>query len=700
MNKKFLFKTENNNIEFEINDWAERSLISLLVKSKGTVVMTVVNLGKEIIQSDFLPLTVDYEEKFYAAGKIFGSRFVRRESRPTITSILNSRLIDRSLRPAFLPEFRLETHILNTVLSYDPESDPSVLALLGSSFAIEYLNIPWQGPVAGFKIGLLKDGLKFEHDANFKDKTLLAEFFISGTKNKINMIEAEGLEINEEDVVKASEVVFKEIQKFINFLKDNLDKDSKEKSIVSLNFKDYSQSEEFLEKFLQEKKIDLGKILFSLNEGDKDLSYVFEIIKQENLLNDYPYLLTVLNKKLKKIFQEKVINEKIRPDGRELDQIRNISAQIDVLPRTHGSAIFKRGLTHILSTVTLASPGEELILREIEYEGTKHFIHQYNFPPYSTGEVGSSRGPSRREIGHGELAEKSLRNLIPPQEIFPYTIRLVSEVLSSNGSTSMGSVCASSLSLMAAGVPLKKHVAGISIGIAYQDDDNFEFLTDIQGPEDFFGGMDFKVAGTRDGITAIQMDVKMEGLNFDQIKIALDKAKRARLFILDLLESIIKEPRPKVSEFAPKVDILNIDPLKIGLVIGTGGKTINEIISTTNVKIDIHPDGVVYITGDDYESINLAKNWIKIITDSLKDGEIVRGKVVKILPFGAILELAPKKTALLHISEISDKKIENIEQEIKIGDNLDVCVKQVDQDGKVYVSLKDARGGKRQKNKF
>jgi len=696
MNKKFIFKTENNNIEFEVNDWAERSLISLLVKSKGTVVMTVVNLGNEIVQSDFLPLTVDYEEKFYAAGKIFGSRFVRRESKPTVTSILNSRLIDRSLRPAFFPEFRWETNILNTVLSYDPESDPAVLALLGSSFAIEYLKIPWQGPVAGFKVGLLKEGFKFNYNANFKDRSLLAEFFISGTKNKINMIEVEGLEIKELEVVEAAKIIFQEILKFINFLKDNLNQESEVKIFKDFRFnKDNTQSDEFLDKFLKEKNIDLKKVLFSFTEGDNKLSNIFETIKHENLLNDNPYLLIALNKRLKRIFQDTIIKEKIRPDGRKLNEIRKISAEIDVLPRTHGSALFKRGLTHILSTVTLASPGEELILREIEYEGSKHFIHQYNFPPYSTGEIGVSRGPSRREIGHGELAEKSLRNLVPAQDVFPYTIRLVSEVLSSNGSTSMGSVCASSLGLMSAGVPLKEHVAGISIGIAYQDDMNFELLTDIQGPEDFFGGMDFKVAGTKNGITAIQLDVKIEGLNFSQIQMALEEAKRARLFILEYLESVIKKPRSQVSEFAPKVDLLNIDPLKIGLVIGTGGKTINEIISTTNVKIDIQPEGLIYITGDNYESINLAKNWIKIITDSLKDGEIVKGKVVKILPFGAILELAPKKTALLHISEISDKKIEDIEKEIKIGDKLDVYVKQVDQDGKVYLSLKDVRRGKR-----
>jgi polyribonucleotide nucleotidyltransferase len=341
--------------------------------------------------------------------------------------------------------------------------------------------------------------------------------------------------------------------------------------------------------------------------------------------------------------------------------------------------------------VTLAGPGEELVLREIEYEGTKHFIHQYNFPSYSTGEIGSSKSPSRREIGHGELAEKALRNLVPSQEIFPYTIRVVSEVLSSNGSTSMGSVCASSLALMSAGVPLEKHVAGISIGMAYQSDNNYELLTDIQGPEDFFGAMDFKVAGTKEGITAIQLDVKIEGLSLEQIKNSLEKAKIARNEILNKMEEIIKEPRRSVSPLAPKVEAIQIDPLKIGLVIGTGGKTIQEIIATTNTKIDIHPDGLVYISGENYENVELAKNWIKIISDSLKVGEIVSGKVIKILPFGAILELVPQRTALLHISEIADKKIDNIEDEVKIGEKLNVLVKHISEDGRIYVSLKDAR---------
>jgi polyribonucleotide nucleotidyltransferase len=349
-----------------------------------------------------------------------------------------------------------------------------------------------------------------------------------------------------------------------------------------------------------------------------------------------------------------------------------------------------RGLTHILSVVTLAEPGEELWLRDIEFEGTKRFIHHYNFPPFSTGEIGSSKKPSRREIGHGELAEKALRSLIPPQETFPYTIRVVSEVLSSNGSTSMGSVCASSLALMSAGVPIKTHAAGISIGMAYESDENYELLTDIQGPEDFFGAMDFKIAGTEKGLTAIQLDVKIEGLNLKQIKESLERAKEARIYLLNFMKGIIEKPK-EISLYAPKIEIIKIDPLKIGLIIGTGGRTINEIIAATNVKIDIHPDGTLYIIGDKNSNFELAKNWIKSIADAFNLGEIVKGKVIKILPFGAILELAPNRTALLHISEIADRKIEKIEEEVKIGDELLVKIKNISEDGKIYVSLKDVR---------
>lgn len=685
MKKTYLYKDSNYKVEFEINDWAERSMISLLTKSQETVVLTVINLGKEALGLDFLPLTIDYEEKFYAGGKIFGSRFIRREGRPTLSSILNARLIDRSLRPSFDPHFRKQIQVVNTVLSYSPEADPAFLALLGTSFGFLALKLP-QNTVAGIKLGLREDGWQINPPE--KINNLLAELFVSGTKNKINMIELEAKEISNEKIVEGCKIAFSEIKKIINFFEENLGPREK---IEILDLENFKKGETALKEFLKEKNLDLKNFLFQQEEGEKGFKELFSLFEEKDFAELTPYVYQALWHQLKKIFQENVIKNKIRPDGRKLDEIRELSAEIDVLPRVHGSAYFKRGLTHILSTVTLASPGEELVLREIEYEGLKHFIHHYNFPPYSTGEIGSSKGPSRREIGHGELVEKALRNLIPSQEEFPYTIRVVSEVLSSNGSTSMGSVCASSLALMAAGVPLKKHVAGISLGMAYEDDENYEILTDLQGPEDFFGAMDFKIAGTKDGITASQLDVKIEGLNLEQIEKSLEGAEIARKTILEFMEKIIAEPRKNVSQYAPKVEVLKINPLKIGLVIGPGGRTINEIIEATNTKIDIHQDGTIYLSGENYENLEKAKNWLKIITDSLKVGEILKGKVVKILPFGAVLEIAPQRTALLHISEIADKKIENIEDEVKIGEELDILVKQISENGRIYVSLKNAR---------
>lgn len=693
MDKKFIYKSPNYEVEFVLNDWAEKSLVSVLVRSQDTIILTVVNIGKEMPESDFLPLTIDYEEKFYAGGKIFGSRFVRREGRPTLTSILNSRLIDRAIRPAFFNNFRYQIHIVNTLLSYDPESDPAVLALLGTSFALGCLGLDWLGPVAGVRVGLDDKGWFINPKGDVKSG-LLAELFVAGTKNKINMIEFEGKEIIEDKIIEGISLGFEEVKKINSFL-ELTTKDLKLFQSGSYPIKEnslYLEAEKLVDEFLNKNKISLKELLFTENEGDKNWQSIFTLLAEENLGDKISYALNVLQTRFKKIFQETVLAEEKRPDGRNLDEIRKITAEIDILPRVHGSALFKRGLTHILSALTLATHGEELILREVEYEGSRHFIHHYNFPPYSTGELGSIRSPSRREIGHGELAEKALRNLVPSQDEFPYTIRLVSEVLSSNGSTSMGAICACSLALMAGGVPFNDHVAGISVGMAYKDDNNYKLLTDIQGPEDFLGAMDFKIAGTKKGLTAIQCDVKIEGLINKQLKEIFEQGRKARLQILNHLNMVISESRKKLSVFAPKVETLKIDTVKIGLVIGSGGKTINDIISSTNTKIDINQDGIIYISGDNLEDVCLAKNWIKIISDSLRVGEIIKGKVIKILPFGAIIELAPQKTALLHISEIADKRVENIENEIKIGEERDFLVKSISEDGKIYLSLRDVGG--------
>jgi len=689
MNKKYKVSLNPENsfeIEFEINDWAQRANVSLLSKCKGTVVLTTAVLGDKKEGIDFTPLTVDYEERYYAAGKIYGSRFIRREGKPSETAILNSRLIDRAIRPT-LKNFNYELQITNTIFSLDPEIDPDILAFLGSSLAVGLLGFEWKGPVGGVKI-CKKNGNFIIYPTEFERADSEFTIFLGGIKNKINMIELEGKEIKEEDIVEACKIGLNEINKVVNYLENIIKENvSKFESIIP----DIRNLINYGEDFIKKHNIDVEKALFNFQERP-ELYQIFDILNEEkDRIENFGLVYKGIILKIEEVFKKRVLEHKIRPDGRKLDEIRNIEIQVDVLPKTHGSALFKRGLTHVLSAVTLASLGEELWVREIEFEGFKRFMHHYNFPPYCVGEIGSSRAPSRREIGHGNLVEKALRNLIPQEEEFPYTIRVVSDVLSSNGSTSMASVCASSLALFDAGVPIRKHVAGISIGIVYQDEENYELLTDIQGPEDFFGGMDFKVAGTQDGITAIQLDVKIEGLTTELIEESLKRARVSLNKILDMMYEKIKEPRKILKEGVPCVSLIKIEPSKIGLLIGPGGKNIHEIIANTNAKIDIKPDGTIYISAENEELLRETERLIKSYTNSYEVGEIVEGQVIKILPFGAILNLGGNRTALLHISEISNKKIEKIEEEIRLGERLRVKIKNISDDGKIYVSLKDAR---------
>lgn len=689
MKKKYKITLNPENgfeIEFEINDWAQRANVSLLSKCKGTLVLTTVVLGDKKEGIDFTPLTVDYEEKYYAAGKIYGSRFIRREGRPSETAILNARLIDRSIRPT-LKNFNYELQITNTIFSLDPEIDPDILAFLGSSLAVGLLGFEWKGPVGAVKICKKNSNFIFyptELERSGADFTI----FLGGIKNKINMIELEGQEVKKEDIVKACEIGIKEINKVISFLEDVIKENINKFVPITIDTKNFIK---YGEEFLKKHNLDIEKALFNFQERP-ELYQIFDILNEEReFIDNFDLVYKGILLKIEDIFKRRVLENKIRPDGRKLDEIRKIEIEVGVLPKTHGSALFKRGLTHILSTVTLASLGEELWVREIEFEGFKRFMHHYNFPPYSVGETGSPRAPSRREIGHGNLVEKALKNLVPSEEKFPYTIRVVSDVLSSNGSTSMGSVCASSLALFDAGVPIKKHAAGISIGIVYQDEENYELLTDIQGPEDFFGGMDFKIASTKDGITAIQLDVKIDGLTPKIIEESLKRAIDAINKILDMMYEKINEPRKILKEGVPYVSLLKIDPSKIGLLIGPGGRNIHEIIAITNAKIDIKPDGTVYISAENEELLKETEKLIKSYTNSYEIGELIEGEVIKIMPFGAILNLGGNRTALLHISEIANKRIDNIEKEIKLGEKLKVRIKNISEDGKIYVSLKDAR---------
>lgn len=671
-----LNKNNKTSIEIEVNDWAERANISLLTRCLDSLVLTTIVIGEKKEPIDFVRLTVDYDEKYYAAGKIYGSRFIRREGKPSETAILNARLIDRGLRPA-LKYFPYEIHIVNTILSLDPEFDPDILAFFGSSIGFDLLGYEWLGPVIPVKISKINGKIILypkESERIFSDYTI----FVSGIKNKINMIEFEGQEISENEILESCQLAIHKINELRNQILEKI----KKSQTIKIDLIDYlPYGEEFLKKY----NLDIEKIIFT-NKERENLNELFEFLEEKkDEIENFNYVYQGVIEKIKKIFQTKVLKDKIRPDGRGLDDIRKIELEIGILPRAHGSAIFKRGLTHILSTVTLGSLSEELWIREIEFEGNKLFMHHYNFPPFSTGEIGSVKAPSRREIGHGNLVEKALKNLIPNESIFPYTIRLVSDVLSSNGSTSMGSVCASTLALLDAGVPLKNKCAGISIGIIYQDDNNYELLTDIQGPEDFWGGMDFKIAGTDKGITAIQLDVKIDGLNLEIISKTLEKAKNARLFILEKMNNLISKPRSELKENVPRSAIIQIDPNKIGLLIGPGGRTINEIISLTNSKIDIKPDGTIYLTARDRKSIEKTINLIKLAVNDLSEGEIFEGKIIKILNFGLIIDLGLNRTALLHISEIPENQL----SKFNIDQNLLVQIKQITDQGKIYLSLKN-----------
>jgi polyribonucleotide nucleotidyltransferase len=682
--KKFKLELKKNlDVELEINDWAQRANISLVTRCLDSVVLTTLVIGEKKENIDFVPLTIDYDEKYYAAGKIYGSKFLRREGKASETAILNARLIDRGLRPSLKNIFN-EIQIVNTIISLDPDFDPDLLAFLGSSLALEMMFDKKIGPVVPVKVCQLDNNYIFfprESEKNFSNFCL----FASGIKNKINMIEFEGQEIQEDEIIRVCDLIIKEInilsQKVSQLLieiKKELNFQPLKADVNSFNY--FSIGQEFLEK----NNINIDKLLFNNQEGENlnNLFNLLEELKKEN--PDYfskAYLGVIEN--IKKVFQYKVLKDKLRPDGRKLDEIRKIDLLVNLLPRVHGSALFKRGLTHIMSAVTLGSLSEELWVREIEFEGYKRFIHHYNFPPFSTGEIGSLRGPSRREIGHGNLVEKALKNLIPDEYTFPYTIRIVSDVLSSNGSTSMGSVCSSTLALLDAGVPIKNKCAGISIGIVYEDDNNYELLTDIQGPEDFWGGMDFKVAGTNKGVTAIQLDVKIEGLTLSMIKEALERAKTARLFILKKIDKVISSPRKELKEIIPRSMIINIDPNKIGLLIGPGGRVINEIITLTNAKIDIKQDGTLYLSAPSQEALQKTINFIKLAIGDLNQGEIFEGKIIKILDFGFIIDLGFNKTALLHISEVPKNNL----NDFNLNKNLKIKIKQINDQGRIYVSL-------------
>lgn len=643
---------------------------------------------------DFFPLTVDYEEKFYATGKILGSRFIKRETRPSEEATLVSRLIDRSIRPRFDMRIRNEVQVIVTVLSIDEANDPDVIALFGASLALSLSKIPWDGPVAGLRIAR-KDGVRVAIPTYQERDGADYDVFVAGTKDRINMLEANANEASEEEAENAIEMGFEKMRELIAFQEKIIAEQNPEKSDLAL-LPIPQELRDLVHKEFAE------KIETAVYHSHKQEALALEWqAKHEWLLlaeEKYPDLFHknsaeyIFHDEVNDVLHRRIIEKGERPDGRRPDEIRPLSAAVGLLPRVHGSGLFMRGETHVISTLTLGAPGDEQIIEGMEIRTKKRFLHHYNFPPFSTGETKPMRGPGRREIGHGALAGKALLPMVPAKDEFPYTIRVVSEILSSNGSSSMAAVCGATLALMDAGVPIKKPVAGAAMGLMLNKKGQYKVLTDLQGKEDHNGDMDFKIAGTRDGITAIQLDVKIDGLTLEMVHDTLHDARLARLKILDLMESVLGQPRAELSPWAPRVIILKINPEKIGALIGPGGKVINDIIAKTGVQIDIEDDGTVFITADVEEGMKKALSLVKQITREIKPGELLEGRVTRLFEFGAMVEIGPRMEGLIHISELAPWRVAKVTDIINQGDIVPVKVINIDEQGRINLSLKDVPG--------
>ena len=702
-NKMFkVYETElaGRKLVIETGKMAELSNGSVIVRYGETVVMVNVTASKEPREGiDFFPLSVDYEEKLYAVGKIPGS-FQKREGKPADKAILTSRAIDRPLRPLFPKDFRNDVVVVATVLSVEQDNSPEVAAMIGASAALSISDIPFGGPTAAVNVGLVNGEIVInptEEQRKISDLTLT----VAGTEQKIAMIEAGANEVSNEVMLEAIKKGHEEIKKICKFIENMKEEIGKPKFEYKSFAVDHDLYEYIAEKFTEEMKE-------KVQEKDKETrdNNIAELT--EKISNDYAekfgeeafeenkqQIGEAIYKLEKKCVRDMIFYEHKRVDGRKIDEIRPLSCEIDLLPRVHGSALFTRGQTQVLSVTTLGMISEEQTLDGLDNEESKRYMHQYNFPAYSVGEARPSRGPGRREIGHGALAEKALVPVLPSKEEFPYAIRVVSEVLSSNGSTSQASICGSTLSLMAAGVPIKRPVAGISTGLVTnpEDENDYVMLTDIQGLEDFFGDMDFKVGGTEKGITAIQVDIKIDGLTYDIIAEAFERTKVARQYILDkIMKPVISEPRTEISKYAPRIVSTQIKVEKIKDVIGPGGKVINKIIEETGVKIDIEEDGKVFIYSSDSEKAVEALDMIEDIVRDVEVGGIYYGEVTKIMPFGAFVDLGcGGKEGLVHISKISNERIKNVEDVLHIGQKVTVKVTDIDDQDRINLTMKDLK---------
>lgn len=660
---------------------------AVLVRYGDTVVLVTATASAEPREGvDFFPLTVDYEEKMYAAGKIPGG-FIKREGRPSSDAILCARLIDRPIRPLFPKGYRNDVQIVATVMSVEQDNAPELAAMIGASVALTVSDIPFNGPIAGVRVGRVNDEFVI-NPTEEQRKVSTLNLTVAGSYDAVMMVEAGANELPEEVILDAILFGHQEIKRIVEFQNEIRNECGKEKREAKL----FTVPDELMTAVRDYTKDRLDEATRNPDKLDRD-AHIADINAEamEHFLVEYPEMdkeiAIALHDIEKEIVRRMITHEKIRPDGREVEEVRPVSCEVGLLPRTHGSGLFTRGQTQILTVTTLGPLGDEQIIDGLGPETTKHYIHHYNFPGYSVGEAKPIRSPGRREIGHGALAERALVPVIPTTEEFPYTIRLVSEVLESNGSSSMGSVCGSTLSLMNAGVPIKRPVSGVAMGLV-KEGEKYTILTDIQGMEDALGDMDFKVAGTTEGVTAIQMDIKVAGIDRDILYSALQQAKRGRAFILGKMLECIDKPAAELSPYAPRVETIKIKVDKIRDVIGTGGKVVKKIIDETGVQIDIHEDGNIFISSVDAESMKKARQMIEDIVREVEVGEVYTGKVTRLMKFGAFIEVLPGKEGLCHISQLADHRVEKVEDVVQVGDQLQVKVVEIDDKGRVNLSHK------------
>jgi polyribonucleotide nucleotidyltransferase len=695
MTNKWKTDFAGTDIEFETGKVAKQANGSVTVKYGDSMVLVTATMSGPREGISYFPLMVNYEERIYSIGKIPGS-VNRREGRPRDFATLSARLIDRPLRPLFPDGMRHDVQVIATILSVDGDHEPDIIAMNGASAALMLSDIPFDGPVGGVKVGLVDEELVINPNEEQRENSKL-DLTVAGTEDAVLMVEAAADEVSEDTMLKAIDKAHQAIKKIVELQKQMRDEAGKEKTEIPL----VNDVEENIENLIREYASD--KLKDAIDTVDKlKRSELIDQLKEETLEylkeqlddfedreNEYSKMLsTIFDNLTKEKVREMIIKDKKRPDGREHDEIRPIWGEVDSLPRTHGSAIFTRGETQVLSVVTLGASSDEKVIFGLGEDETKRYMHHYNFPPYSVGETNFLRSPGRREIGHGHLGERALKPMIPSKEEFPYTIRVVSEVLESNGSSSQASICGSSMALMDAGVKIKNPVSGIAMGLI-KEDDEYAILSDIQGMEDHYGDMDFKVAGTPNGITALQMDIKITGLSQELLKKALNKAKEGRLYILDKMLEVIDEPRENLSEFAPLITTMKINPDKIRHVIGPGGKMINKIIDETDAKIDIEDDGTIFILAEGQENGLRAKEMIENLTREVEVGEVYTGKVVKIMNFGAFVEILPGKEGLVHISKIADRHIDEVTDVLSEGDEIKVKVIKIDNKDRINLSMKD-----------